>query len=333
VIPHGSDISRACSIAALVCVLAVLACGCCSTVGPSEPTWEPPITVLVPAGSFVMGDGYSYGGSSERGVTLTRDFELGQYEVTNAEFIAAAQWAYDHGHVLVYNNAIRDNLDGSSVVLLAMYDADCEIQFVDGVFTLRDAGHGEDNENHPAKEMSWYGAARYCDWLSMQADPPLARAYAHDGDWACNDGDPYSAEGYRLPTDAEWEYAAQYGDERPFPWGNKLPDCNHANYAFCEDWTLPVGSCRVGDSALGLCDMAGNVYEWCNDWRLHDLGTEPVIDPSGPESGLGRVNRGSAWGHDESHLPCASRVGRYAEGNWSYVGLRVARTVGDRSRS
>jgi formylglycine-generating enzyme required for sulfatase activity len=309
----------------LFSVATVLWAGCSTTSGPSESGDDtPPGMVLVPAGSFVMGDGESYCGESERDVTLTRDFYLGQHEVTNQEYLAAVQWAYDNGYVTATTSSVQDSLDRSTVELLNLDDLDSEIAFSDGVFSLRDAGHGI-NPDHPVKEVTWYGAARYCDWLSLQEEPPLDRAYAHGGDWSCNGGNPYAAEGYRLPTDAEWEYAAQYDDEREYPWGNEATNCSLANDSDCVGWTSPVGSYPAGDSALGLSDMKGNVSEWCNEWWLCDLGTAPVTDPVGPLTGSGRVIRGGSFG---DHGPnCASRF-LYDPGMCgSWCGLRAARTA------
>jgi formylglycine-generating enzyme required for sulfatase activity len=182
-------------------------------------------------------------------VTLTRDFYIGQHEVTNQEYMEALQWAYDRGCVTATTSTVRDNLDGSTEELLP---------------------DGYDPSNRPVQKITWFGAARYCDWLSTQMDPPLAQAYEHTGDWSCNGGDPYGAQGYRLPTDAEWEYAAQSDDERIYPWGNQAPSCSRANYnvfgSWCVYWTSSVGNYPDGPAALGLLDMAGNVFEWCNDW-------------------------------------------------------------------
>ena len=177
--------------------------------------------------------------------------------------------------------------------------------------------------------MTWYGAARYCDWLSMQADLP--RAYAHSGDWACNGGDPYGAAGYRLPTDAEWEFATQYDGERLYPWGDEVPDCSRVNSRIngyvCIGFTTPVGSYPGAPSSLGLYDMAGNIWEWCNDWHVCDLGTSPVTDPTGPGGGTDRVLRGSSWNHHDTTLPCAYRFHENPDGNDSFFGFRVARTA------
>jgi len=284
--------------------------------------------VAVPAGVFIMGDGLAYCGEQEHPVALTRSFYLGQHEVTNQEYLEAVQWAYDHGYVTATAASVRDNLDGSIEELLDLDSGYSEIAFSGGVFSLRDAGHGV-NPEHPVKEVTWYGAVRYCDWLSLQAGLP--RAYQHTGNWACNGGDPYGAQGYRLPTDAEWEYAAQWDDERIYPWGNEGPDCSRANFhpstGYCVGWTSPVGSYPNAPAALGLSDMAGNVWEWCNDWHVCNLGTVPVTDPTGPGSGTYRVLRGGSWHDNVNYLRCANRYGYYPYYSNILIGFRAARTI------
>ena len=285
--------------------------------------------VLVPAGSFIMGDGVEGCGVDEREVTLTRDFYLGQHEVTNQEYMEAVQWAYDNGYVTANILSVRDALDGGGAVeLLDLEGFYCEIAFSGGVFSLRNAGHGI-NPDHPVKEVSWYGAARYCDWLSLQVSLP--RAYEHSGDWLCNNHDPYGASGYRLPTDAEWEYAARYDDERIYPWGGESPDCSRANLHMdgydCVGWTSPVGSYPDAPASLGLSDMAGNVFDWCNDWWVCDLGTAAVTDPVGATTGDSRVLRGGSHGDLDHHLRCAARMNMIPGIGLSRYGFRVARTV------
>ncbi len=304
-----------------------------------DDTTTVPAMVTVPAGIFIMGDGVAYCGVDEHEVTLTHDFYLGQHEVTNQEYLEAVQWAYDHGYVTATTASVRDNLDGSTEELLDLDSQWSEIQF-DGAgnFYLRESPSsyaqsaypgGYDPADHPVKEVTWYGSVRYCDWLSLQAGLP--RAHEHTGDWSCNGGDPYGAEGYRLPTDAEWEYAAQFDDERIYPWGDEAPDCSRANYRggdpYCVGWTSPVGSYPGAPEALGLSDIAGNLWEWCNDWFVCDLGTTSVIDPTGPGSGSHRVHRGGFWDSSDNYLRCAIRSSVYPGASHCDMGFRAARTL------
>lgn len=320
-------IRRACQqrIGVLLGVVALASVGCSTHIGPCETEDDaPPGMVRVAAGSFVMGDGESQCGTDQRHVTITRDFYLGLHEVTNQQYLEAVQWAYDRGHVSANVSSVHDALDGSTEELLDLDALGSEISFLNGTFSLRDAGHGI-NPSHPVKEVSWFGAARYCDWLSLMTGLP--RAYEHAGDWSCNGGDPYAAAGYRMPTDAEWEYAARYDDGRLYPWGSDAPSCDLANYSACEEWTSQVGSYPAAPETLGLRDMAGNVLEWCDDCHVCDLGEEPATDPAHSAGMCNRVTRGGSWGFFDAPLRCAYRGERWPGGSFSNFGFRVARTA------
>jgi predicted outer membrane repeat protein len=294
--------------------------------------------VLVPGGIYLVGDGATPCGEDAFEATLTQDFYLGRYEVMNAEYMVALQWAYDNGYVTATTSSVLDNLDGSTEELLDLDDLDCEIQFDgSGTFYLREAissdaqsayPYGYNPANHAVKEVTWYGAARYCDWLSLQEDRP--RAYEHNGDWACNGGNPYAASGYRLPTSFEWEFAAQYDDERRYPWGNDPATCALVNgeiSGFCVGWTAPAGSYPYAPVELGFSDLSGSVWEWCNDWHACDLGTTPITDPIGPTSGTHRVRRGGSWYSNDYYLYSACRGPSYPNHSGSNYGFRVARTA------
>ena len=295
-----------------------------------------PSMVLVPSGTFIMGDGVASCGQEEHQVTLTRDFWLGQYEVTNQEYRAWVQWAYDRGYVTATSSSVRDNLDGSNVELVDLDDGDCELAFSGGAFSLREAGfalrhaypEGYDPADHPVKEVTWYGAAAFCDWLSLSEG--LSRAYDHR-EWVCGGGNPYSAEGYRLPTDAEWEYAAQWNDERIYPWGDEIPQrCAHANFRVCVGWSSPVGSYPVGvqpNLSAPIYDLSGNVKERVNDWWQCDLGTSPEIDPVGPPSGSYQVvTRDGFWESLASDLRASYRNSGGPHTSYPGIGFRPARS-------
>jgi formylglycine-generating enzyme required for sulfatase activity len=280
--------------------------------------------ILVPAGDFVMGQiGVTV---PEQQVDLTNAYWLGETEVTNKQFIEVAQWAVDNEYAIVTDNL----LIAYSEVLLDMSSTYCEIIYSNGLFALRmapaagDLGFPTyDPSYHPVKMVSWYGAACYCDWLSLMSGlPPY---YQGLWDQIPSGRNPYEAEGYRLPTEAEWEYAAQFNDERTYPWGNNEPSCILSNCRRgCVGWTSPVGSFPSGATSLGLQDMAGNVWEWTNDW-FADYSSTHQINPAGPASGSLRALRGGSWWDNVQHVTCAFRWGQsYAEFN---LGFRICRTA------
>jgi len=286
--------------------------------------FDPDQLVLVPAGTFMMGQDWV--ATPVHSVTLTNDFYLGTHEVTNEEYCAAVQWAYDLGLV----TADSTTVEAYGEELLDL-DAASMISFSEGVFSLVPVEYGDyqgqSNAEHPIFEVSWYGAACYCDWLSLMDG---LGAY-YNGIWNQTAGhNPYSTLAYRLPTEAEWEYAAQYDDDRDFPWGDADPDCSYANFTYlgeqCVGWTAPVGCYQPGTSQLGFMDLAGNVLEWVGD-GYGDYDDHSRTDPLGVADGSYRIARGGYWGDIWGDLRCAVRhVHSPSFSNYS-LGFRICRTA------
>ncbi|MEZ4649482.1 MAG: SUMF1/EgtB/PvdO family nonheme iron enzyme [Candidatus Eisenbacteria bacterium] len=296
-----------------------------------------PATVSVPPSTFVMGDSSAICGTGIRDVTLTRGFEIGIREITNADYVELLQWAYDENLVAVENGSVVDLL-GTGTLLVDVSSSLTELRFdpQTELFEIRESQaaingaypEGYDPTVHPAKRVSWNGAAAYCDWLNLQAGLPLS--YDHST-WTCNDGDPYGALGYRLPTDAEWECAARSGDQRSYPWGEDLPTCDLANFSAgtgeCGLWTAPVGTRPEGANGYGMLDVGGNAAEWCNDFHQCDLPGGTYVDPVGPSSGAKKVLRGGGFFYAGLYTRCANRDADPPGFPYQAAGFRVARTT------
>ena len=135
--------------------------------------------------------------------------------------------------------------------------------------------------DHPVVCVSWQDAQAYCEWTGKQ-----------------------------LPTEAEWEKAARGSDGQKYPWGDSAPDCDKAQYSACGAGTVVVGSKPAGASPYGALDMAGNVWEWCQDWYGSGYyASSPQRDPQGPDSGESRVARGGSWYFNEGFVRAANRGG------------------------
>lgn len=271
--------------------------------------------VSVPAGSFNMGQAGI--ATPEHQVTLTTNYQLSRFEITNEQYVCAMQWAYDHGLVTANANGVWAH--GVQLLDLSYWAnvgyAPNRIAFADGVFSFKNVEigsySGQSSADHPVMCISWFGAACYCDWLSMMHVPTIEPYYTGLWDQIPGLRNPYVAEGFRLPTEAEWEFAAQYNNERTYPWGNQLPDCSRMNFRpypapECIGWTAPVGQYLSGVNSLGLHDLGGNVFEWCNDWGA-GYTSSAQTDPAGPSSGTWRVCRGGSWATGESGGECARR--------------------------
>ena len=242
--------------------------------------------VLVKSGEFMMGSPENENGrwddETQHLVTLTQDYYIGKYEVTNtqyADFLNAmcigGNGIYN-GNILIYES----NLWGSPY--------DWGLSHVDGSWRPV-SGY----ENHPVVFVTWYGANEFCKWV-----------------------------GGRLPTEAEWEFAARGGNKSN---GYIYSGNNNLN-EICWYWenssnsTHPVE--KKQSNELGICDMSGNVWEWCSDW-WDTYSTIAETNPTGPVAGDVRVIRGGCWSSFARYCRVANRSNDYSSCSYHALGFRV----------
>ena len=194
--------------------------------------------------------------------------------------------------------------------------------------------------NCPVEMVSWHEAVAYCNALSKLAG--LTECYSCSGKLSkvvCAENSSYlganiySCKGYRLPTEAEWEYAARAGQFTAL-YNGKLSTCtgidanaNAIAWYNMNSKATPHPVSQKQANSWGLYDMAGNILEWVNDWYKVDLGSSSVSDPGGPTSGSQRVIRGGSWLLTASYLRAASRLSVAPSGRTKYAGFRCARLI------
>jgi len=249
---------------------------------------KPPM-VLVEKGSFTMGDTWGDGYNDEKPthkVTFSYDFYIGKYEVTFNE-----------------------------------YDA-----FATGRSKRYDEGWGRGSR--PVIYVSWRNAVAYCNWLSEKEKLP--KAYDDKGNLLDKDGrvttDPSKVVGYRLPTEAEWEYAARGGNKNKEYKYSGSDNVNDVAWYTSNSGNKTQEVGKKAPNELGIYDMSGNVWEWCSDW-YGDYSSSAQTNPYSSTSCSSRMYRGGSWSINESGVRVADRnVGSPTYTN-NGLGFRIARTV------
>ncbi len=290
--------------ALLLCSSGLVAFAANSDSLPFEPEM-----VEIEGGVFFMGTRGGYAESKPVHAVRVSDFYLGKYEITNEEFRAFVE---DSGYVteaeeVGTGRVLKDGVFG--------YHAGFTWRTPHGVGSSV-AGR----ERHPVVQVSWNDAVAYCSWLSRK-----------------------TGRAYRLPTEAEWEYAARGGADTRYWWGDEF-DTSKLNSALTwkpkeeDPWprdehtlTKDVGSYPPND--FGLYDMLGNLWEWASDYadpeyylELVRAKVSPVVDPQGPSQGINRIIRGGGWNTAPGRVTVTFRV-TYDPPQYrsDHVGFRVVR--------
>jgi formylglycine-generating enzyme required for sulfatase activity len=278
---------------------------------PEAGQYPLPQMVFIPGGSFQMGDPFDEGASREKPV----------HEVTVGGFFMSAH-----------------------EVTFEQYDAFCEATNRE---KTNDRGWGRGKR--PVIYVNWYDAIEYCNWLSSVSgyDPvytidkenkdPNNQSSFDNIKWSVTINE--DANGFRLPTEAEWEYAArERGRKVRFGNGKDIADPAEMNFDASEAYKRPysvVGEYRestteVGafePNSLGLYDMSGNVYEWCWDWYGENYyqQSDGANNPKGPSSGVSRVVRGGSWGNVP--INCRASFRNYFKPYFEFnlIGFRIIR--------
>jgi len=269
--------------------------------------------VLIPAGSFQMGDGFYEGQPWELPVHTVQvsAFYLAKYEVTLELWNTVRTWAEAHG------------------------------------YTFENTGGGK-APSHPVESLNWYDMVKWCNARSEMGGrvPAYSTDAANTQVYRTGRAEPYVNwhAGYRLPSEAEWERAARGGVAgHRFPWSDE-DTITHARANYFSDpsfgydvspsrgfnptfedgsfpYTSPVGS--FAPNGFGVYDMAGNVWEWCWDYA-GPYPSDPQTDPHGPDTGSTRVGRGGNWNYYAEHCRVAYRYGNAPDYSATNIGFRCA---------
>ncbi len=274
-----------------------------SQTASATPVETPPVQemVLIPAGSFLMGDptgSVSY--ALPVHTVQLNAFLIDKYETPYELWKEVYDWALLHGYE--FDHEGRNGSDAMGT-------------------------------NMPVTTINWYDVLKWCNARSEKegldpvyyTDATHTEVYRSGEIDLSNDDVDWTADGYRLPKEAEWEAAARGGlDGKIYPWGDDL-SAEYANYNM--GGTVSIG--LYPPNGYGLHDMAGNVWEWVWDRESEDYtwAGDPSIDPIGPDTGINRIRRGGAYAYGSRYLACHERMFRVPTYNAYYFGFRCARNA------
>jgi len=279
-----------------------------TVVGYSAPDM---VNVLVTGGSFQMGSSASEDEQPIHSVTITNDLSVGKYEITASLFADVFNWALGKNKINVaitagsgtYGTGQYSVSLAGNCKLFSIAEEESQMYFNTG--TKEFLVYEDLAENLPLIDVTWYGAVLFANFYSeiKGYEPVYTVPSLDNSDLTVID---YDANGYRLPTEAEWEYIARSSAGNVYPWGNTEPTASQANYGNIVGSEAVVGSYPSGNNQQGICDLAGNVWEWCND-KYGNYSASAQTDPIGATTGSYRIIKGGSWAQEMTDIRSANR--------------------------
>lgn len=282
--------------------------------------------ILVPPGEFTMGSPENeyrrFGDESLHQVAIMKPFYLSRFETTRGQF---ARFVRETGFLTEAEKGVEFTASNIKYGTGAFAFDSAKGRVFGPDYSWKNVGF-EQTDEHPVLNVSWNDAQEYCRWLAAK-----------------------EAANYRLPTEAEWEYACRAGTTTQYYIGDDIANLTQvANLAdasakkvYPSDWkweliyessdgyafTAPVGKFRP--NAFGIFDMHGNALEWCHDWYQADyLKLSSAVDPRGPSTGSYRAYRGGGWNSGTAWVRSADRSWGPPAKRWHALGFRVVRSIG-----
>ena len=282
---------------------------------------------LLPGGDTPEGMAFVDGGTFTMGSNNGEDDEKPTHQVTlNGFFIGKTEVTLESFSKFIQATGYKTDAEKGGYSSVLVDGKWKDTSGVDWRCDTKGNKRPDSEKLHPVIHVSWNDAVAYCNWLSEQEG--LQKAYKiGDSSVTCD----FNSNGYRLPTEAEWEYATNKGKGYKFSGSDNLDVVgwfgayDNSGNRKNEEGTSEVG--KKLPNELGIHDMSGNVYEWCWDWYERDYYSSSLgSNPKGPDSGFFRVLRGGSWLNLPERCRVADRLFYGPGGRGSNFGFRLART-------